>query len=141
MACFSSLRRAWLLAVVCWFAPLPGHAQFPYDVPYVPTPPVVVEEMLRLANVGPDDFVIDLGSGDGRILIAVIAVGEGGPALALTVDEDLHLDGARVIPAQAYGLMPGFGLENGITQFLNHRGGHVHDNGIIFNVRNNSRFS
>ncbi|MDP2708015.1 MAG: methyltransferase domain-containing protein, partial [Burkholderiales bacterium] len=31
---------------------------------------VVVEEMLRLANVGSADFVIDLGSGDGRILIA-----------------------------------------------------------------------
>ncbi len=38
-------------------------------MPYVPTPYVVVEEMLRLAEVGPDDFVIDLGSGDGRILI------------------------------------------------------------------------
>jgi hypothetical protein len=34
-------------------------AQSGYDVPYVPTPPVVVEEMLRLAGVGPGDFVID----------------------------------------------------------------------------------
>ena len=51
-------------------AAAPAAAQFSYDVPYVPTPPVVVEEMLRLANVGPADFVIDLGSGDGRILIA-----------------------------------------------------------------------
>ncbi len=49
---------------------VPAHAQFSYDVPYVPTPHVVVEEMLRLANVGPKDFVMDLGSGDGRILIA-----------------------------------------------------------------------
>ena len=39
------------------------------DVVYVPTPQIVVEEMLRMANVGPRDFVIDLGSGDGRVVI------------------------------------------------------------------------
>jgi ribosomal protein L11 methylase PrmA len=35
----------------------------------VPTNQATVEAMLRIANVGPEDFVIDLGSGDGRILI------------------------------------------------------------------------
>lgn len=40
-----------------------------YDVPYVPTPEPVVREMLRLAEVGPQDVVYDLGSGDGRIVI------------------------------------------------------------------------
>ena len=40
------------------------------DVPYVPTPPAVVDAMLGIANVGPRDFVVDLGSGDGRIIIA-----------------------------------------------------------------------
>jgi len=39
------------------------------DVHYVPTPEEVVEEMLRLANVGKDDVVYDLGCGDGRIVI------------------------------------------------------------------------
>ena len=39
------------------------------DVPYVPTPQAVVDAMLKIANVGPDDFLIDLGSGDGRIVI------------------------------------------------------------------------
>ena len=39
------------------------------DVVYVPTDQVVVEELLRMANVGPKDYVIDLGSGDGRIVI------------------------------------------------------------------------
>ncbi|MBI2290432.1 MAG: class I SAM-dependent methyltransferase [Betaproteobacteria bacterium] len=65
--------RRWLRAILMLIAVAagaPAAAQFNYDVPYVPTPPVVVEEMLRLANVGPADFVIDLGSGDGRILIA-----------------------------------------------------------------------
>jgi hypothetical protein len=37
--------------------------------PYVPTPQVVVDAMLRMANVGPKDFVIDLGSGDGVIVL------------------------------------------------------------------------
>jgi hypothetical protein len=40
------------------------------DVIWVPTPPRAVERMLVLAGVGPQDFVIDLGSGDGRIVIA-----------------------------------------------------------------------
>ena len=38
-------------------------------VPYVPTPQGVVERMLDIAKVGPADYVIDLGSGDGRIVI------------------------------------------------------------------------
>lgn len=37
--------------------------------PYVPTPQVVVDEMLRMGNVGPDDFLVDLGSGDGVIVL------------------------------------------------------------------------
>lgn len=39
------------------------------DVPYVPTPPEVVDEMLKVANVGANDVIYDLGSGDGRIVI------------------------------------------------------------------------
>ena len=37
--------------------------------PYVPTPQVVVDEMLRIGKVGPADFVVDLGSGDGVIVL------------------------------------------------------------------------
>ena len=40
------------------------------DVVYVPTPATVVEAMLELAQVGGDDMLYDLGSGDGRIPIA-----------------------------------------------------------------------
>jgi precorrin-6B methylase 2 len=39
------------------------------DVPFTATPQPVVESMLQLAGVGPDDIVVDLGSGDGRIPI------------------------------------------------------------------------
>ena len=37
--------------------------------PYVPTPQTVVDAMLDIAGVGPGDFVVDLGSGDGRIVL------------------------------------------------------------------------
>jgi hypothetical protein len=39
------------------------------DTPYVPTPQVVVDRMLELAQIKPGETVIDLGSGDGRIMI------------------------------------------------------------------------
>ena len=39
-------------------------------MPFVTTPYRVVDEMLRLAAVGPNDVVYDLGSGDGRLVIA-----------------------------------------------------------------------
>jgi len=40
------------------------------DVIWVPTPDSSVERMLQMAQVGPKDFVVDLGSGDGRTVIA-----------------------------------------------------------------------
>jgi len=70
---------AFLLAVALpWspVAPLTGTAallaqEYEYggDVPYVPTPHEVVEEMLKLAGVKPGDVVYDLGCGDGRIVV------------------------------------------------------------------------
>jgi SAM-dependent methyltransferase len=38
-------------------------------VPYVPTPQGVVDRMLEMAKVGPADYLVDLGSGDGRIVV------------------------------------------------------------------------
>jgi precorrin-6B methylase 2 len=42
------------------------------DIHFVPTPHEVVKRMLELANVGPNDIHYDLGSGDGRIVIAAV---------------------------------------------------------------------
>jgi precorrin-6B methylase 2 len=58
------------------------HAQT-LDVPYVPTPHSVVEAMLDVAEVGPSDYVIDLGSGDGRIVIAAAQRGASGHGVDL----------------------------------------------------------
>lgn len=65
-----------------------ARAQWPYEVPYVPSPQIVVEEMLRLANVTKADFVMDLGSGDGRILITA-ARKFGARGLGVDLDESL----------------------------------------------------
>jgi methyltransferase family protein len=55
------------------------------DVLFEPTPHAIVDAMLRLAKVGPDDFLIDLGSGDGRIPIAAART-YGAKALGVDVD-------------------------------------------------------
>ncbi len=56
--------------------------------PYVPSPPQVVEEMLKLAGVTEEDTVYDLGSGDGRIVITA-AQQFGARAVGIEIDEKL----------------------------------------------------
>ena len=56
--------------------------------PYVPTAPSVVERMLEIAKVGPQDFVIDLGSGDGRINITA-AQKRGARGFGIEIDRAL----------------------------------------------------
>jgi Histone methylation protein DOT1 len=64
------------------------------DVPYVPTPPNVVDAMLQLAGVGPADYLIDLGSGDGRIVIAA-AKKYGARGLGVEIEGSLVSDSRR----------------------------------------------
>jgi predicted RNA methylase len=56
------------------------------DVIYVPTPPEVVEAMLKLAKVGLNDVVYDLGSGDGRIPIAAVQMFKAKSAVGIDID-------------------------------------------------------
>jgi tRNA G37 N-methylase Trm5 len=59
-----------LLFVVAAGAQTPATTEKkPLDVPYVPTHEALVEEMLKMAKVGKNDMLYDLGSGDGRIVI------------------------------------------------------------------------
>jgi SAM-dependent methyltransferase len=59
------------------------------QVPYVPTPPEVVDKMLELAKVTSDDVVYDLGSGDGRIVISA-AQKYGAHAVGVEINPDLY---------------------------------------------------
>ena len=71
------------------------------DVPFVATPYDVIEEMLDLANVGEGDYVIDLGSGDGRLVIEAAkrgAVGHGvdlDPELVVISNENAKNEGVE----------------------------------------------
>ena len=78
-----------LVAGVSACARVPG-----VEVPDVRTPPEVVVEILRLARVGPDDVVYDLGSGDGRIVIAA-ARDFGARGVGIELDPDLVAESIR----------------------------------------------
>ena len=55
------------------------------DIHWVPTPPVVVDAMLKLANVKPSDVVYDLGCGDG-VIVATAAQKYGARAVGIDID-------------------------------------------------------
>jgi SAM-dependent methyltransferase len=85
------VRRAIALVALTalgWMQPALAAQIVVPDVPFVPTPQVVVDEMLRMARVTPSDFVMDLGSGDGRIAITA-AKKFGARALGVELDEHL----------------------------------------------------
>ncbi len=65
-----------------------ARAQGANDAPYVATPQPLVEAMLRMAGVGPQDTVIDLGSGDGRV---VVTAAKQFGARGIGVELDFHL--------------------------------------------------
>lgn len=65
----------------------PKSGQEGKDVVWVPTPQAVVDKMLDMARVGPRDFVMDLGSGDGRTVIT--AAKRGARALGVEYNPDM----------------------------------------------------
>lgn len=80
---------ALLAAIGCGFFTLPLSASDARDVPYVVTPPAVVATMLRLAEVGPEDVLYDLGSGDGRIVIAAARDFDVKKGIGIDIDPEL----------------------------------------------------
>lgn len=72
----------------CGDQPRPAPRDTASLAPYVASPEMIVEEMLRLAGVGKDDVVYDLGSGDGRIVI-MAATMHGARGIGFELDGDL----------------------------------------------------
>jgi precorrin-6B methylase 2 len=56
----------------------PTEGQDGKNVPWITTPQVLVDKMLKLAKITPNDFLIDLGSGDGRLVITAAKLGTRG---------------------------------------------------------------
>ena len=81
------MQRIFVLGLAL-LAPVTTAQEGQGDVVYVPTPQIVVDEMLRMAKVGPGDYLIDLGSGDGRI---VITAAKKHGARGFGVDLDTYL--------------------------------------------------
>lgn len=65
----------------------PQRGQSGKDVIWIPTPDALVNRMLRMAQLTPKDYVIDLGAGDGRIVIA--AAREGAKGLGIEYNPDM----------------------------------------------------
>ena len=80
-----AMTVAHVAAQAATFEPTPGQAG--KDVVWVPTPPELVEKMLDMARVTPQDVVIDLGSGDGRNVIS--AAKRGARAIGVEYNPDM----------------------------------------------------
>ncbi|MCC7456776.1 MAG: class I SAM-dependent methyltransferase [Nitrospira sp.] len=83
--------RNWLPALCACIAGFVSPSVSAQDVnagPYVPTPQYIVDRMLQMANVGANDYVIDLGSGDGRIVITA-AKQFGARGMGVDISEQL----------------------------------------------------
>jgi len=93
-----SLILAWTLVLSFSSS---SHAQELSKLPYVPTPQIVVDEMLKMAGVSAKDFVIDLGSGDGRM---IISAARSFKANGLGVDIDAKLVDLAAKQAKAEGV-------------------------------------
>ncbi|MSQ49999.1 MAG: class I SAM-dependent methyltransferase [Betaproteobacteria bacterium] len=89
---FAVLGTAWSTSVLAQAQTAPAtyeptSGQAGKDVVWVPTPQVVVDKMLDMAKVRPSDFVMDLGSGDGRTVIT--AAKRGARALGIEYNPEL----------------------------------------------------
>ncbi len=89
----ASLAIAFAVANLAYAQAQPAHkfepevGQAGKDVVWVPTPQAVVDRMLDMAKVTPADFVMDLGSGDGRTVIT--AAKRGARALGIEYNPDM----------------------------------------------------
>jgi SAM-dependent methyltransferase len=81
-----ALVLLWALAAA---APAAADTPGVAGAPYVPTPTVIVDRMLTLAKVGPGDYVIDLGSGDGRLVVAAVEKYKARGGMGVEIDPAL----------------------------------------------------
>ena len=76
---------------LAWVTTLPAAAQVAAkaEAPYVPTPVAIVDRMLTLAKVGPGDYVVDLGSGDGRLVTTAVSKYKARGGMGVEIDGKL----------------------------------------------------
>src|SRR5512139_3950518 len=87
LACSASLAVAQAQKAPAASTYEPSVGQEGKDVVWVPTPQVLVDKMLDMARVTPKDYLMDLGSGDGRTVIT--AAKRGVRALGVEYNPDM----------------------------------------------------
>ena len=75
--------------------PAPAQSEAVYAGPYVPTPQGIADTMLTLAQIGPDDYLIDLGSGDGRLVIGAVAKYKARGATGVEIKAELVMQSTQ----------------------------------------------
>jgi len=83
------LALAWVVGIVAGAALAQSPPTRQLAAPYVATPESVLHQMLMLAQVGPGDFVVDLGSGDGRLVISAVAQYHARGGIGVEIDPAL----------------------------------------------------
>ena len=79
--------RILLAVAACSVAPIASPQTA--GAPYVPTPTAIVDRMLTLAKVGPGDYVVDLGSGDGRLVTTAVSKYKARGGMGVEIDGKL----------------------------------------------------
>lgn len=104
--------RCMLAAALCLAGASQAASTPPINAgPYVPSPSSVVSDMLTLAEVGPKDFVIDLGSGDGRIVLTAAKV-FGARGFGVDINEKLVKQANESAKAQGVADRAGFSIQD-----------------------------
>jgi tRNA A58 N-methylase Trm61 len=106
---FRFLRRYWVALAVVVLAGVAWPVAFYYltsfrnpDVPLVATPAEVVDAMIELGGIRPEDVVFDLGCGDGRLVIA--AAGQrGARGIGIEIDPELARKAREEVAAAGLG--------------------------------------
>lgn len=98
-------------------APPPRRPDAPQLAPYVPTPQDVVDRMLKLAGVGRDDVVLDLGCGDGRIPITAART-YGARGIGVDIDPQRIAEANANAKAAGVTHLVSFRLEDAMTTDL-----------------------
>ena len=77
------------LAVFLFFVQSAAAGEPVAGAPYVPTPTAIVDRMLTLAKITANDYLIDLGSGDGRLVITAVAKYKARGGMGVDIDREL----------------------------------------------------
>ena len=120
MVSISAMRKVITALALSWALGIGSKAagaDFPEEIPFVPTPIEVVDEMLELAQVRKGDVVYDLGSGDGRIVIRA-AKKYGVHAVGIEMDQILLEKARRDAKAAGVGHLVEFRAQDALQTDL-----------------------